>query len=174
MVLFLIGYMGSGKTTLGKRVASELGWRFIDMDKEIETRAGATISEIFASRGEEAFRQMERDFIRSLEGIDFDAVVSTGGGAPCRDDNMERMNAIGTTLYLRVPTGALIDRLRNSHTKRPLLDGKSVEELTRFVSDTVREREAYYMKADHVIEGVGIRSDHIIAALKNDIKRDDV
>ncbi len=110
MPLFLIGYMGSGKSTLGRGIAAALGWSFIDTDKEIERREGLSVSEIFATLGEKAFRKMEHDLIASIS-PDEQAVVSTGGGAPCHFDNMERMNATGVTVYLKIPAGALVQRL---------------------------------------------------------------
>lgn len=170
MPLFLIGYMGSGKSTLGRGVAAALGWRFIDTDKEIERREGMSVSEIFATRGEEAFRRMERDLIASVS-PDEQVVVSTGGGAPCHFDNMERMNAAGVTVYLKIPAGALAHRLLASRTRRPLIDGKSPEELCAFVEEHLAMREPYYSRAAHVIEGVGIRPEHIIETLRTDGER---
>lgn len=165
MPLFLIGYMGSGKSTLGRGVATALGWRFIDTDKEIERREGLSVSEIFALKGEEAFRRMEHDLIASIS-PDERAVVSTGGGTPCHFDNMELMNAAGVTVYLKIPAGALARRLLDSRTRRPLIEGKSPEELLRYIEEHLAAREAYYNRAAHVVEGVGIRPEHIIEALR--------
>ncbi len=165
MPLFLIGYMGSGKSTLGRGIAAALGWRFIDTDKEIERSEGLSVSEIFATLGEEAFRKMEHDLIASIS-PDEQAVVSTGGGAPCHFDNMERMNATGVTVYLKIPAGALVQRLLQSRTRRPLIEGKSPEELRLYIESHLAEREPYYGRATHVIEGVGIRPEHIIETLR--------
>ncbi len=165
MPLFLIGYMGSGKSTLGRKAASALGWRFVDMDKEIERRAGMSVSEIFSTLGEPAFRQMERDYIASLSPEE-NVVVATGGGAPCHFDNMDVMNSLGVTLYLRVPAGALVERLIASHTRRPLIEGKSPEQLRLYIESHLAEREPYYTRATYTLEGVGINARHIVETLR--------
>ena len=165
MPLFLIGYMGSGKSTLGRRVAAALGWRFADMDKEIERKAGMTVPEIFSTLGEPAFRQMEHDYILSLSPDD-DVVVATGGGAPCHFDNMDAMNRLGVTLYLRVPAGELADRLVASRTRRPLIEGKSPESLRAYVDSHLSEREPYYTRATYTLEGVSINARHIVETLR--------
>ncbi len=102
MILFLVGYMGCGKSTIGRTVAHRLGVRFVDMDRRIEEAAGRTVAEIFAAEGEASFRAMERKFIEGLEGAGEDMVVATGGGAPCHGDNMDLMNRLGVTVYFKM------------------------------------------------------------------------
>ena len=110
MLIFLIGYMGSGKTTIGRGLARRLGLRFIDMDTEVEQRTGMSVTDYFAARGEEAFRGEEREVLRCLTN-EQDAVVATGGGVPCFFDNMEVMNASGLTIYLKMGPEKLAARL---------------------------------------------------------------
>ena len=164
MKIFLIGYMGCGKSTLGKPLAQKLGYRFIDMDSEIEKKQGLSISEIFNQYGESAFREMERDFLEGLDSED-NLVVSTGGGTPCFFENMQTMNRQGMTIYLRVNEGVLASRLMEGRQKRPLLAGKSREELEMFIKENISQREPFYSQAQHIIEGIGIQVNDIINAI---------
>ncbi len=164
MKIFLIGYMGCGKSTLGKPLAQKLGYRFIDMDSEIEKKQGLSISEIFNQYGEFAFREMERDFLEGLDSED-NLVVSTGGGTPCFFENMQTMNRQGMTIYLRVNEGVLASRLMEGRQKRPLLAGKSREELEMFIKENISQREPFYSQAQHIIEGIGIQVNDIINAI---------
>lgn len=146
MRVILVGYMGSGKTTLGKRVANKLGVPFIDSDNEIETHFGKSISEIFVEFGESHFREIESEYIDALDLRD-DFVLATGGGMPCFSDNMDRLNEIGTTFYLQRSPKELAHRLINAKSKRPLVEGMQEEELLQFIEDTLIKREDYYNKA---------------------------
>ncbi len=124
--IFLIGYMGSGKTTLGKKLASKLALPFIDTDEEIVKQIGMSITEYFAQYGEDAFRALEREQLRKF--AERAAVISTGGGAPCFFDNMDWIKANGYAVYLQMSPKALFDRLSQSKLhKRPILIGKSPE-----------------------------------------------
>lgn len=151
MLIFLIGFMGSGKTTLGRPLAHRLGYGFVDLDKMIEEKAEATVSEIFAARGEEGFRALERACLEEVIAGGGDVVVSTGGGTPCFYDNMKAMNAGGVTVYLKLAPAALADRLAGAKTCRPLVAGKSPEELVRYISETLAVREVYYGEANVVV-----------------------
>lgn len=150
MRIFLVGYMGSGKTTLGRRLARLAGLSFIDLDKYIEERHCRTVQQLFAEEGEELFRRYER---RALEEVSqfSDAVVATGGGAPCFFDNMELMNHTGITLFLDISPAVLAARLIRSRTERPLIKGKSPEELRRFITETLGKRRPFYQMAHHTI-----------------------
>ena len=127
--VFLIGYMGSGKSTIGRYVAKDMGWRFIDMDDYVERRLGCTISEFFAKHGEEAFRQAEAEALRELA-KEPKAIIATGGGAPCHFDNMEVMRAAGLTIYIKVEPGELAARLKGAKTKRPIIAGSASHSTT--------------------------------------------
>jgi shikimate kinase len=135
--------MGSGKSTLGKRLARLADLNFIDLDKYIEERNCRTIPQLFKEEGEEGFRMLER---RALEEVSefSDVVVATGGGAPCFYDNMELMNRTGITLYLDTDPAILADRLTKSKTVRPLIAGKTKEQLTDFISETLFKRRPFY------------------------------
>jgi len=167
MKLFLIGYMGCGKSSLGRRLSKRLSMEFVDMDKAIEAEAGATIPEIFASEGEEAFRRREREMIARLGSGEGDRIIATGGGAPCREGNMEAINACGCSVYLKLPPSILSQRLCRHKEKRPLLTGKSDEEVAAFVARTLAEREAYYLRASISIDCEGRSDDYIIDHLSH-------
>jgi shikimate kinase len=146
MRIYLIGYMGSGKTTLGHQLASALGLLFIDLDKYIEERNYKTVPQLFSEFGEDEFRNRERKALEEVSDFN-DVVVSTGGGAPCFFDNMELMNRTGITLFLNIDIPTLVERLLKSKTDRPLIRGKSNEELTVFIHEMLRKRLPYYEQA---------------------------
>ena len=147
--VFLIGYMGSGKTTVGKKLAKSLLLSFIDLDDFIQNKYRKTVSEIFAELGEEEFRKIERKALREVSDIE-DVVISTGGGAPCYFNNMKLMNNAGITLYIEVEPEELAARLLASKTVRPLIAGKSEEELIPFIREHLSQRERYYKSAQIV------------------------
>jgi len=149
--IFLIGYMGSGKTTVGKQLAKELDLPFIDMDVFIENRYHKSISAIFEEKGEAGFREIERKAL--FEIIEFEnVVISTGGGLPCFFDNMDVMNQAGTTIYLKVSVKELAKRLKNGKQKRPLIKDKSQEEIKDFITENLEKREKFYNKATFIFE----------------------
>ena len=149
--IFLIGYMGSGKTTLGKKLANKLDLPFIDTDEEIVKQIGMSITEYFGEHGEAAFRELEREQLHKF--ADSYAVISTGGGAPCFFDNMDWIKANGYAVYLQMSPKALFDRLSQSKLhKRPILIGKSPEELRVFIEEKLTEREPYYSQAHLTID----------------------
>lgn len=150
-VIILVGFMGSGKTTLGKKLAKQLGYQFMDADDTIEKLHGATIQEIFAQSGEAHFRKLEREFIAGLGETD-NVVLATGGGMPCYGDNMELLNKVGTTFYLKRPVGELAQRLVNAKRVRPLIQGKNHEELIAFINVLLPQRELFYLRSDYTLE----------------------
>ena len=149
--IFLIGFMGSGKTSLGKRLAELLNFEFIDLDEVIEKSEGKTISQIFQEQDEEYFREKESFTLQSLSEKK-NAVVATGGGSPCFHDNMKWMLANGTTVYLKTDPKVLFERLKSEITHRPLLKGNSEEDLKKFIAHKLKERESFYSSAKFVIE----------------------
>ncbi len=161
MLVFLIGYMGCGKSSLGRPLAKRLGLKFIDMDAEIEQRCGMSVQQLFADRGEETFRSLERELLGELTSID-DAVVATGGGAPCFFDNMELMNGAGVTVYFKLTPEELAARLEHGKAKRPLLCGKSQQELVEYIREDLKQREPFYSRA-RLIVACGSMSDEYIA-----------
>jgi shikimate kinase len=151
--IFLIGYMGSGKTTIGKLLAARLGYSFIDMDAHIEEKQFRNVSQIFAERGEDEFRLLEQKCLHEI--ADFEnVIISTGGGAPCFFDNMEYMNTHGLTIYLKLTATELTDRLETiGVSKRPLLANRKGEELRRFIAEGLSKREPFYEKANYALSG---------------------
>ncbi|NDK56526.1 shikimate kinase [Pontibacter fetidus] len=152
MLIFLIGMMGSGKTTLGKELATELNYSFVDLDAFIEEKEGRTIAQIFEQEGQERFRKIEREALQTIVANYKNAIVATGGGTPCFFDNMALMNAGGETIFLDVPAEFIAQRLSQSDlSTRPLLAGKTQSELFSFVGETLAERRQFYAQAKHIV-----------------------
>ena len=159
--IFLIGYMGAGKTTLGKAFARAMGLTFIDLDWYIEERFHKTIRELFTERGEDAFRDLERRMLHEAGEFE-DVVISVGGGTPCFFDNVEYMNSVGETVFLDVDIRVLFRRLKIAKQQRPLLDGKSDEELMAFIQEALQKRLPFYTRAKHVFNGEKLEDRHQI------------
>ena len=156
--------MGSGKTTLGKQLANMLGYTFIDQDDAIEQIYGMTIAEVFTQYGESHFRKTENQVLRDFIETE-NVVISTGGGAPCFFDNMEIVNSIGESVYLRISPAILASRLKHAKAKRPIIKDKTDDELHSFIVEKLAEREPFYFKAKHVIEGDNLKPEDIISLL---------
>lgn len=150
MPLFLIGFMGAGKTTLGHALEARLpGWRYIDLDEEVERRAGMTVAEIFSTHGEEHFRLLEHQALTALGSTGSATIIGCGGGTPCFFDNMEHMNSLGPTILLKASRQRLLRRLIEAQSQRPKLKGMSAEEIGRFIDETLSARERWYSMATH-------------------------
>ena len=149
--IILIGYMGAGKTTIGKALAKELGIQFYDLDWYIETRMRKKVSQIFEERGEEGFRQIEHNMLHEVAEFE-DVVLSCGGGTPCFFDNIDYMNRQGQVVYLDCSPEVLYDHLLMGKADRPLLKGKSPEELIVFIREQLEKREPFYKKARHHLD----------------------
>ena len=147
--IFLIGYMGSGKTTVGRILARQYGIEHIDLDWRIEQRFHTKISDMFAEIGEDGFRRRERNMLQEIMCME-DVVVSVGGGTPCFFDNMEQMNSAGYTIYLQCNIGVLVERIMRSQAKRPIVANKTKAELEIFVAEHLSGREKFYLKAQSV------------------------
>jgi shikimate kinase len=146
MNVYLIGYMGSGKSTVGRKLAARLGLQFADLDQWLEERAGISISEWFEQKGEADFRAKEQAALEELtkqSGL----VVATGGGTACGDTNLSFMGKSGVVIYLEVEVPVLLSRLKPELLKRPLLAGRLEPELTEFISNHLEERKPYYLQA---------------------------
>src|SRR3972149_3269851 len=151
MKVFLFGFMGSGKTTYGVKIAQALNYNFIDLDDYLEKKAGRTIKHIFETEGEKKFRELERSVL--LEVIKQDnIVVSTGGGTPCFFDNIEVMKKNGVTVYLEADINTLSDRLFNAKIHRPLIWGKSKQELVEYIENSVEQRNKFYKQASIIVD----------------------
>lgn len=149
--IILIGYMGAGKTTIGKELAKDLGLPFYDLDWYIESRMRKKISEIFAERGEEGFRVIERNMLHEVAEFE-DVVISCGGGTPCFFDNMEYMNENSDVIYLKATPEVLYNHLQMGKSVRPLIANKSKEELLDFIKEQLAYREQFYLKANHILD----------------------
>ena len=163
--IFLIGFMGSGKTTIGSQLARKMAFEFVDMDQLIEETAGMTVPEIFEELGEEVFRSWEHKILLELcqkEKI----VVATGGGASCHGTMMSTMNANGVTVYIKLSPSALKDRLTRARTERPLIRGKSESELLQYIRTTLEAREVYYSQANYIVDGDKIDPENLAKHLK--------
>ncbi len=144
--------MGSGKSTVGKRIALRLNYSFIDMDRVIENEAGMPINRIFDEKGEDEFRRIEHELVLKISKMK-KVVVSTGGGVPCFFDNMEIINKNGISIYLKMTPEDLLKRLKGSKYERPLIRDLSTAELADYITEKLREREPYYLKSKHVVDG---------------------
>jgi len=160
MKVFLIGFMGSGKTTIGKKLANYLKYEFIDLDKLIETKAGMSIVNYFEMHGEGAFRELERDILQKTE-FPENVIIATGGGAPCYGDNMEWMNNNGLVAYLSLSPKALASRLEHSKTDRPLIRHLKGDELIDFISSKLQEREVFYNQAKYVVSASDLTAERL-------------
>jgi shikimate kinase len=159
--IFLVGFMGSGKTTLGKSLAEVLNYKFIDSDSYIEEKTKMSISSIFDLKGEDYFRSLEYEFIKRLN-VDKPTVISTGGGLPCFNDLIEKMKQIGIVFYLKTSEYNILERLSLDQT-RPLLKDLSESERKFFISNKLKEREIYYNKANFIIDANQSINDQIVS-----------
>lgn len=149
--IILLGYMGSGKTTLGRALAREVGLPFYDLDWYIESRMRKRVADIFAEQGEEGFRRIEHNMLHEVAEFE-NVVISCGGGTPCFFDNMDYLNAQGDTVYLKASPAVLCEHLKMGRTERPLIKGKSPHELHQFITEQLAAREPFYGKARHTLD----------------------
>ena len=149
--IILIGYMGAGKTTVGHALGKRLGLPFYDLDWYIESRMRKTVKQIFDEKGEDGFRRIERNMLHEVAEFE-NVVVSCGGGTPCFYDNIDYMNSLADTVYLKATPEVLYAHLQMGRTVRPLLLGKSPEEVRRFIMEQLHEREKFYSKARHTLD----------------------
>ena len=149
--IILIGYMGAGKTTVGMALAKELGLTFYDLDWYISNRMRKTIAQIFEEKGEDGFRQIERNMLHEVAEFE-DVIISCGGGTPCFFDNIDYMNQQAPVVYLKASPEVLYQHLAMSKNDRPLLRGKSQEELIVFIREQLEKREPFYNKAKYTLD----------------------
>ncbi len=162
--IYLVGFMGSGKTTIGRRVAELLGWTFVDLDEEIEKAEKMAVAEIFRSRGEEYFRSLER---RELGRVSAAArtVVAVGGGAFCDDENLEVFRRTGLSIWLDAPVEVLLKRCSPYAETRPLLGGPGE------MSELLRRRVRYYAQADMRIQVGSLNAEELAHCILDELRR---
>ena len=166
--IFLLGYMGAGKTTVGKLLAKRMNLSFIDLDFYIEGRYRKKISDLFTVHGEDGFRQIEQRMLKEVAEFE-DVLVSTGGGTPCFFHNMDFMNQKGTTVYLKVSVNELASRLETCKQTRPVLKNRSGEDLKKFISDSLEGRRAFYEKAQIHFEAEQMMTEKDISVIVDDL-----
>ena len=165
---FFVGYMGARKTPGGKVLSRQLELSFIDLDHYIEGRYHKTVGQLFAEKGEDAFRDIERRMLREVAAFE-DVLVSTGGGAPCFFDNMEFMNGAGQTVYLKVSVEELAKRLELCKSTRPILEGRSGDELRAFIAESLEKREPFYSKASIVFDAEEMMTDQDVYKISQEL-----
>jgi shikimate kinase len=165
-IIYIIGFMGSGKTTAGEKLSSLLKWSFIDLDKSIEEQTGKTVSEIFSQKGEACFRDIETQLLKSLD-YKSNTVVSTGGGTPCYSNNMDHMLNTGLTIYLKLTPQQLKSRLSGSQGDRPLITSLGELDLLSFIEEKLADREKWYNRSDIIIEGIDLDINLLFSLVKS-------
>lgn len=164
MRIFLIGFMGCGKTIIGKNMAKYSHLNFIDLDDYIVKKEGMSIKKIFEKKGESFFRKLEEESLKEVCKKD-NLVIATGGGTPCFFNNMEKILSSGKTVYLEMETEDLITRLENEKSERPLLKNKSSEELKDFITSTLLQRRGFYKQAEFIVKAKDITAGKIISLI---------
>lgn len=165
--IILVGFSGAGKSTVGRRLASRLGWQFYDTDSFLERKYHLSISDFFEKYGENAFRICEKFALRELL-KEHQVVIATGGGTPCFFDNMEMMLQNGCVIYLKLSEQSLFTRLKQSHKQRPLIAGKDDAQLMEFVASTLSVREPFYSKAHLTVKGESLSLTAMLERLKEE------
>jgi shikimate kinase len=165
MRIYLVGFMGSGKTTVGRKLAAILGYDFIDLDDFIENEYKISIPRIFEKYDENAFRKIEHKSLKRCSDYE-NTLISTGGGTPCFFNNMELINNSGFSVYIRMHPKSLYNRLISSKKKRPLLKEKSPEEIMAFIEHSLKVREPFYNQAALTVKGEDIKPETIIEEIR--------
>ncbi len=160
-IIFLIGFMAAGKSTLAKKIARSLSFQFIDTDKYIESITGLSISEFIRSSGIDAFRMEEHKALNEIIKMD-NSVVATGGGLPCFYNNMDIIKGNGFSIYIKYAPGIIFHRIKNAHTERPLVKGMNDDEMIKFIENTLIEREPFYNKANCVLNKKNVKTEDLL------------
>jgi shikimate kinase len=166
MRYFIIGFKNSGKTTFGRGLAKKLGLGFLDLDEYIENQEGESIPEIYSRIGDEAFRRLEWKALKESVKTD-NIVISTGGGAPCHCDNMSLMEENGEVIYIKVSDETLVSRLKKAAEDRPIVLGKSDQELRQYVADMRNKCEHHYLRAKYIVDGDQSETDDLIKKVEH-------
>jgi len=165
MRIYLVGYMGSGKSYLGKRLAADFSFSFLDTDAMVEAAEGKSVVDVFRDAGEADFRRLETAALERTFSMQ-DVFVATGGGLPCHADNMERMNRNGITVYLDVRPEILAERLKDELEQRPLLNGLTYRALQERIVKQLSEREPFYRQAQVIFPSGEISAQELREAIR--------
>ena len=166
MRIFIIGYMGAGKTTVGKRLASRLGVKFIDLDDAFEAKYRYSIPRFFDHFGEEKFRDLENKCLKEIIAENEDAVISTGGGTACFMDNLGLMQNFGITVYLKMHPRSLAHRLNRARRLRPVVREIHNDNMEEFVEEQLAEREPFYKQAHITVKGESFDIEGLVGSLE--------
>ncbi len=167
--IYLIGFMGVGKSTFGKKLARKLGYRFIDLDSIFEKKYKIRIDDFFGKYDEELFRKLEHDALKeSFASVK--TVIATGGGSPCFFDSMKNINEQGVSVYLKMEPAAIAHRLTHAKKPRPLVKGKTGEELCDIIKQKLKERKAFYEQAHFTVDAISIDVKAVVEMLKGSSK----
>lgn len=164
--IYIVGYMGAGKTTAARRIANHLGWSVVDTDVLFEEKYRVSVNDFFHKYDEPLFRRLESEILRSTENME-NTVISTGGGTPCFNDNMAWMNQHGKTIFLRISPQAALDRLLHSKRKRPLVESKTETELAEYINVHYASRLPFYEQAAIVVKAENLDVENLIRLLEN-------
>ena len=162
MKIFLIGFMGSGKTFWGTRLSLKLNIPFFDLDAKITESSGMSINEIFAKEGEEFFRQAEKNILHTITETHETFVMACGGGTPCYFNNIDYMNRTGTTVWISTSIEKLFERLIKERSDRPLLKNLTDDQVKSFIIKKFSDRKIFYEQADVVIDDDSVNVDHLV------------
>jgi shikimate kinase len=162
MKIFLIGFMGSGKTHWGQLLSHKLSIPFFDMDEQVVSHEGKSIVEIFAEKGEEHFRLLEKDVLHIITESHDNFVMACGGGLPCYFNNIDYMNQSGTTVWINTPVDTIFQRLIREKENRPLIKGLTDEQLKSYISKKFADRRIYYEQADVMMDEEPVQLEKLV------------
>ena len=165
--IYIVGYMGAGKTTAARRLAQRLGWEVADTDALFEEKYKSSVCDFFNKYDEPLYRKLESEVLKETENLE-NVVVSTGGGTACYFDNIDWMNQHGLTVFLRISEKAVVNRLLHAKRKRPLAEGKSETELTAFVNQHYSSRLPFYEQAKITVTAEDLDLDNLIQLIENE------
>ena len=167
--IYIIGFMGVGKSTFGKKLARSLGFRFIDLDNVFEKKFKIRIDDFFGKYDEELFRKLEHETLKDSFSS-ANTVIATGGGSPCYFDAMKKINEQGISIYLKMSPAAIAHRLTHAKKPRPLIKNKTGDELCAIIEQKMDERKAFYEQAHFTVDAINVNAKEVVELLKANAK----
>ena len=167
--IYLVGFMGVGKSTIGKKLALKLNYQFIDLDVIFEEKYKISIDSFFKKYDEKLFRKMENELLLSTFEKN-NAVISTGGGTPCHHDAMNKINQEGVSIYIKMSPSSIAYRLTETKRKRPLIDNLEKKDLLNYITKTLKKRETIYNQAMIHINGLHVIIDELAEKIEKEFK----